>query len=255
MSVYAILDGHEFDLSTLARLFPAGDPRVVASAEGTFIEAAALDAVDFTDAARLVEVAADLLASLNGWAMLNDPGYRPVKLRNRFHRDRQSTDTHIVLGDEARMRDEATVLVVGSAEARLGGLSATVRTASDGGVCGSPPQPEGPRQLARAATHPDARDLLTLIGTASTLGWDSLWKALEIIKVAVGGKAALLATGWISADDHDVFGYSANHPDASGSGARHARRPPTAPPGRVMSIEEGQQFIRDLARRWLGSLP
>lgn len=250
-----MLDGHEFDLSALARLFPAGDPRVITSAEGTFIEAAALDAIDFTDAARLVEVATDLLASLNGWAMLNDPGYRPVKLRNRFHSNRQSTDMHIVLGDEVRVRGETTVLVVGSAEARLGGLSATVRAASDGGVSGPPPQLEGPRQLARAATHPDARDLLTLIGTAGTLGWDSLWKALEIIKVAMGGKTALLATGWVTAEDHDVFGYSANHPDASGSGARHARRPPTTPPGRVMSIEEGQRFIRDLARRWLDSLP
>ena len=250
-----MLDGHEFDLNALARLFPAGDPQVVTTDEGTFIEAAALDAVDFTDAARLVEVAAGILARLNGWAMLDDPGYRPVKLRNRFHRHRQATDTHIVLGDEARVRDEATVLVAGSAEARLGGLTATVRTASSGGVSETPPQPEGPRQLARAATHPDADDLLALIGTAGALGWDPLWKALEIIKVALGGKAALLATGWITADDHDVFGYSANHPDASGTDARHARRPSTTSPSRVMSIEEGQQFIRDLARRWLDSLP
>ena len=72
--------------------------------------------------------------------------------------------------------------------------------------------------------------------------------------VAVGGKAAPLATGWITADDHDVSGYSANHPDATGTDARHARRPPTTPPSRVMLIEDGQQFIRDLARRWLDSL-
>jgi len=190
--------------------------------------------------------------------MLDDAGYRPVKLRNRFHRDREATDTHIVLGDEARTRDEASVVVVGTAEARLGGLNATITitaTASNGGVPGIPPQPEGPRQLARAAAHSDADDLLVLIGTAGALGWDPLWKALEIITVAVGGKAALLATGWITADDHEVFGYSANHPDASGTDARHARRPPTTLPSRVMSIEEGQQFIRDLAHRWLDSLP
>ncbi len=253
-----MLDGHEFDLAALARRFPTGDPRVVTTDEGTFIEAADLDAVDFTDAARLVEVAAGILARLNGWAMLDDAGYRPVKLRNRFHRDREATDTHIVLGDEARTRDEASVVVVGTAEARLGGLNATITitaTASNGGVPGIPPQPEGPRQLARAAAHSDADDLLVLIGTAGALGWDPLWKALEIIKVAVGGKAALLATGWITADDHEVFGYSANHPDASGTDARHARRPPTTLPSRVMSIEEGQQFIRDLAHRWLDSLP
>jgi hypothetical protein len=101
-----MLDGHEFDLAALARRFPTGDPRVVTTDEGTFIEAADLDAVDFTDAARLVEVAASILARLNGWAMLDDAGYRPVKLRKRFHRDREAIDTHIVLCDEARTHDE-----------------------------------------------------------------------------------------------------------------------------------------------------
>ncbi len=69
-------------------------------------EGLCLDAVDFTDATRLVEVAAGILARLNGWATLDDAGYRPVKLRNRFHRSREATDTHIVLADEVRGRDE-----------------------------------------------------------------------------------------------------------------------------------------------------
>jgi hypothetical protein len=253
-----MLDGHALDLAALVRRFPTGDPRVVSTDEGTFIEAAVLDAVEFTDTARLVETASDILARLNGWVMLDDAGYRPVKLRNRFHRDRlqrEAGDTHIALGDEARVRDEVSVVVVGTAEARLG-LSATITaTASTGGVPGPPPIPEGQRQLARAAAHPDADDLLALIGTAGAFGWAPLWKALEIIKVALGGKTALLGTGWVTADDLDAFGYSANHPDASGADARHARRPPTTPPSRVMSIEEGQQFIRDLARQWLNSLP
>ena len=88
------------------------------------------------------------------------------------------------------------------------------------------PTPTGPRQLARAAANSDADDLLALIGNAGALGWDPLWKALEIIKVAVGGKAPLIATGWVTDDDLDEFGYSANQPDASGADARHARRSP-----------------------------
>jgi hypothetical protein len=56
-------------------------------------------------------------------------------------------------------------------------------------------------------------------------------------------------------DDIEVFAYSANNRAASGDGARHARRTLKGKtPDRVMSIEEGQQFIRDLARRWLDSL-
>jgi hypothetical protein len=82
-----------------------------------------------------------------------------------------------------------------------------------------------------------------------------MWKAMEIIRQAVGGPQALLAMGWITPDESKEFGYAANQPAASGHAARHARRPPTTPPNRIWSIEEGQHFIRNLARRWLDSLP
>jgi hypothetical protein len=96
---------------------------------------------------------------------------------------------------------------------------------------------------------------LVLIGSADTLGWDTLWKAMEIVRTAVGGTAALIATGWVTTTEFDEFGYAANEPQASGDDARHARRPPKTPPARIMTIEEGRQFIRDLARHWLDSLP
>jgi hypothetical protein len=247
VTVRAELDGHEFDLAVLARHFPTGDPRIVNDDGRTYLEATALDDV-FNDGGQLVATASELLARLNGHAMLDDAGYRPVKLLNRFVDG--PADTHLVVGDQAGVREHAVVVAV-TAEARLGALVAGVA------VDGVPvtPTPTGPRQLARAAANSDADDLLALIGNAGALGWDPLWKALEIIKVAVGGKAPLIATGWVTDDDLDEFGYSANHPDASGADARHARRPPGGKiPNRTMSIEEGQQFIRDLARQWLDSL-
>jgi hypothetical protein len=143
------------------------------------------------------------------------------------------------------------VVVAATAEARLGALAAGVA------VDGVPvtPAPTGPGRLTNAASNLDADVLLTLIGNSGALGWASLWKAIEIIKVAIGGKAALIATGWVTDDELNEFGYSANHPDAGGADARHARRPSGGRvPNRILSIEEGQQFIRDLARRWLDSL-
>lgn len=247
MTVRAELDGHEFDLAALARDFPTGDPRIVNDDGRTYLEATALDDV-FNDGGQLVATASDLLARLNGHAMLDDAGYRPVKLLNRFVDG--PADTHLVVGDQTGVREHAVVVAV-TAEARLGALVAGVA------VDGVPvtPTPTGPRQLARAAANSDADDLLALIGNAGALGWYPLWKALEIIKVAVGGKASLIATDWVTEDNLDEFGYSANDPDASGADARHARRPLGGKiPNRILSIEEGQQFIRHLACRWLDSL-
>jgi hypothetical protein len=252
VTVRAELEGHELDLAALARDFPSGDTKIVVD-DRTYLETTVLDDL-FDDAGRLIDgrhliqSVADLLARINGLSMLEDARYRPVRLRNRFVVEKGTADVSITGQSETQVR-EHTVVVVGTAEARLGGLVTT-------GGSGSPATstPVGPRQLARAKANSDADDLFALIGNAGAMGWDTLWKALEIVRAAVGGKAALTATGWVTADDLDVFGYSANHPDASGVDARHARRRQTTASGRVMSIDEGQQFIRDLSCQWLSSL-
>jgi hypothetical protein len=251
MIARALLKGQGFDLDALADLFATGDPRVIQAGDETFLEATVLDE-PFTakDGGRLVEFAEGILARMNGTAKLRDAGYRTVTLANQFHRDNHQ---HVMVYDEACIRDSISVARAGVAQGQVR-MSATV-TAHATGVPAATPVPEGPRQLARAAAHSDADDLLVLIGSADTLGWDTLWKAMEIVRTAVGGKAALIATGWVTTAAFDEFGYAANEPQASGDDARHARRPPKTPPARIMTIEEGRQFIRDLARHWLDSLP
>lgn len=250
MTVRVRLEGHGFDLEYLAAHFPTGEPRIIATDEGTFL-AADLGHL-MGDGGRLVEAASALLVRLNGCAVLADPGYRPVRLGNSFVREEHPTHSHVVLQDEARARDRATVVQLDAAESR--GKAYPV-TALVNGVPVQQPAPKAPADLARAATDKDVAELLDLVGKAEALGWDELWKALEIIKVRVGGKAALLATGWMTEDEHEEFGYAANHPDASGAAARHARRPPGGKvPSRVLSVAEGQQLIRNLACHWLDSL-
>jgi hypothetical protein len=241
----ALLSGHESDLAALVHLFPAGDPCVVRADEGTFLQATELDyPFAANDGHRLMEVADGILRPLNGIALLRSGGYRPVRLGNHFVRgDAQ----HVTVADDAPARDSISVVTAG---ARLAGTT----TMTLGGASATPPS-DGPRQLARAAANSDAQDLLMLVGGAETLGWDTLWKAMEIVRAAVGGKQGLFANGWISSNEFDDFGYAANEPLASGDDARHARRPPRNPPANIMTLEQGQELIRRLARNWLNSLP
>ncbi len=244
MSTQALLKGHQFDLASLAHLFPCGDPCVVQTVEGTFLESRELDDPFATqDAAGMIEVAEELLARLNGTAVLHDSSFRQVSIANHFQRDNHQ---HVMVHDEALARDSVNIVL---AEARLVADS----TLSVGGVPAAS-APQGPSQLSLAAAHPDADDLLRLLGTSGSFGWDTQWKAVEIIRHAVGGTRALLATGWVTETEWDEFGYAANNPAASGDAARHSRRPPTAPPDHILTVEEGRQFIRTLAQRWLRSL-
>jgi hypothetical protein len=218
----ALLKGHVFDLNALAQLFATGDPRVVQTADETLLEATVLDE-PFTakDGGRLVEVAESILVRMNGTALLRDAAYQPVALADRFHRENQQ---HVTVNDVVSIRDSISVARAGVAQIQVR-TPATV-TANATGAPATTPVPEGSRQLARAAAHQDADDLLVLIGSADPLGWDTLWKAMEIVRTAVGGTKALLATGWVTATEFDEFGYAANEPQASGGDARHARRPP-----------------------------
>lgn len=252
MSVRAELDGHSFDLDTLARHFPTGDPHIVVTDEGTFLEATALDDM-FDDTGRLVNTANEHLARLNGWAVLADAGYQPVRLRNRFVRDGGPTHMHIVVGDEARARDSLTVVTVRTAETRLGALNVT---AAVDGVPVEPPPPEGPRRLARAASDKNVDDLLAVVGKAEDLSWIELYKVFEIIRDAVGGsRQDLYDKGWTTKPQLSAFTGSADHHAVSGiHGARHARQS-VGPPKNTMTLDEAQQFIRHLARKWLDSLP
>jgi hypothetical protein len=249
MTVWAELDGDPLDLEAIARHFPTGDPRIVANADGTFMLTDTLDDV-FGDGGRLVDSAEQELIQLNGWALLADAEYRPVRLRNKFHRDGEPRVQRLVVRDEARVRDSITVITAPSIEVRATSFGVATVT---GGVPVEPPPPPGPHHLAR--NDQNVRDLLAVVGTAERLSWSDLYKVFEIVRDAVGGgNDGLIATGWTTKVELSAFTGSANHHLVSGiHESRHARQSGGLPK-QTMSLAEAQAYIRSVARAWLDSL-
>jgi hypothetical protein len=254
MTVRAALEGHQFDLDSLARHFSTGDPRVVVNEEGSFLESADFEGL-IDDVGRLVEIAGMHLARLNGYAVIQDSGFEKVGLQHRFIReDETGKHVHVALGATLRARAhvtaEAVVVLADTAEARA--------TAYDAGTTdstsGEPVPPDSVKYLSLAASNRDVAELLELLGGSDRLMWVELYKAYEIIRGALGnGQGGLVAAGWTSKRDLGRFTGSANHPGASGSDARHARQS-GGPPADVMTLGEAQQYIRQLAQQWLQSL-
>jgi hypothetical protein len=257
MTVRAMLDGHPFDLRTLAGLFPNGDPSITQDPNDDgryFLNTSALDAL-FAEPGAMHAAACALLVRLVGAARLEDDSFRSVQLVGRYDRPRPGgVDTKIYVHDTAVVRDRVTVVAVESIEshARVG-----TPTISIDGQSFEPAPPRGPRYLTFAHDHPDVAELLTLIGNADRLGWVELYKAYEIIRDAVSGGRNGIPTlaGRLDIPESEIkrFTGSANRPDVSGPDARHARQS-GPPPKQSMTLPDGRHFIRDLARRWLETL-
>lgn len=225
----ALLDGHQFDLEDLPGQFDA-DPEVTETDGMYWLTSTTFDGLP--DAASVSTAAKVLVARINGAMRARDPGYQPVRLRDRY---RSETGEHVVLGI-ASVTARGKVNVWGIA---IGGTSA--------------PRPIGPRDYAAlAATDVAAADVLAILGRGE-LDWYDLYKVFEIIRTEVGDQKALVSvcTGWGIAEHISPFRDSANHPGVSGEAARHARQSGRVPTD-TMALQQGRAFIQDLARLWLG---
>jgi hypothetical protein len=83
MLIKARLQGHEFDLLTLAELFREGDPAVASDEEGYCLSFTASEGL-LDDGARLSDAASVLLCRVNGFARSLNSDFRPVNLTGRF---------------------------------------------------------------------------------------------------------------------------------------------------------------------------
>jgi hypothetical protein len=113
-----------------------------------------------------------------------------------------------------------------------------------------PPAPSTvPDHLWRAASDVDVAEVLGIMGPPDPLDWIDLCRVLEIIEHSGRRQIAMDAAG-ISKKQVDVFSQTANHPQAAGPAARHARSK-YEPPKHPMPIALARQLISKLVCAWL----
>lgn len=230
----AWLEGHDFDLYDLTRLFAAGDTQVVKDSDAYYLASVEIDNRPESEA--FYEAAQRVLTLVNGVGQAENSAFRPVRLSGVYNEGGQR---HVVARAE-------------TAEARSQALAAATVTAPDGTERADPP-PLGPERVNKAMRHPVAAEALGIMAKPEPTSWVDLYKVYEIMRDAMK-PASLDQSGWATKKRFEAFTASANRPDSGGPDSRHARMPGTAPK-RVMSIAAARDFIGLLLTHWLDSLP
>jgi hypothetical protein len=195
MLIKAHLQGHSFDLLTLAEQFREGDPAVATNAEGYYLSFTAPDVL-LDDASRLYDAASVLLRRVNGVARSLSSDFRPVGLTGSFS-DETGRQHRVAMADTAEVRARANPVTV-----------------SGGGAQPPPPPASGPGYVQLAQTHPDVAEVLDLLGNADPApDWADLYKVHEILLDNVPG---FYERGWVTKDQISVFTASANRREVSG---------------------------------------
>ncbi|MEU1027976.1 hypothetical protein [Streptomyces mirabilis] len=246
MPVKAKLEGHTFDLDALVELFCEGDPKVGQEEDGYYLSSSELDDL-IGDGGQLLSTATRLLQRVTGVARILDSSFRPVSLPGTFIDD-DGTGTgrrhHVVQAStvEVRFKAYAVGVMVGDGEASTSQPQTPL------------PVPEGLPYMRLALSHPDVAETLEILGKPSvSLTWIDLYKLYEIVRDNLGNEQALKANKWVPDGELSAFKASANRPDVSGSGARHARMG-GGPPKQTMNLAEAEAFIRMLVMAWWNSL-
>lgn len=97
------------------------------------------------------------------------------------------------------------------------------------------------------------KEALYHCGIANTPGridrWFALYKAYEVVRHELNGDRKLCQALEVCEKDLRNFKHTANHQGAAGQYARHARLTAKAPQN-PMSLEEAQQFICSMVKKW-----
>jgi hypothetical protein len=231
VTMKARLDGHEFDLQDLADWLPAGNIRVAKDDVGYYLSATDID--NPPEGKTFYEAAQALLPIVNGIGSLKSAKFRPVKLDGQYQ---DGEKQHTVVG-------------VGTIETRSRVHAVGIITGPDGKVKPQPPPPG--IAYAELSARPEVAEALMFLATPGE-GWVELYKVYEIIRDAVK-PVALDKSGLATKDEIRAFTGSADRPDVSGIGARHARMG-GGPPKRTMTELQAREFIGRLLRAWMDTL-
>ena len=168
-----------------------------------------------------------LLERLNQAAHLDEPRYKPCRMLPQVYDD---------------SGPERKITSFGFAEARLGGTF----TADAGG----PPRATlAERAYALGPSHKALEDALKALAEDDWVGWYKVW---EIARTELGS----IPADAVSGAEIKLFKWTANHPDAAGATARHARLRDQAPSdpmpeyqGKAIAARLIECIVRDIESR------
>ena len=243
------LKGEAFDLEDLGELVASPDLRVIKEGADFFLESVTFERLGGSVA--VLEEAQRILPWLNGAAKLKRHGFRDVDADGHLIEFSAGggQKKELVLGGSITPRGRVTHVVVEPATLDLRIRIPTPPIVVDGQPMSPEPGTlETDRWLELAARDPDVAEALATFGSRPH-DWVSLYRVFEIIE----RRADIVGSGWASRKETERFTRTANHPDAAGPDARHARSS-VQPPPRPMTPEEGIELIRRILAGWLGSL-
>jgi len=227
------LTGDPIDLGALAAMFTAPDLRVMRNGDEYFLESAVFETR--ATSAEVHQDARGLLPLLNGTAKVSRPNFRAVAVGT------------VVLESDAGTERRHQVLSLPTLEVRVDLPPATILV--DGQ---SPERPEAgslatDRWVKLAVDDPDVAEALRIFDGPQN--WVNLYKIHEIVR----RRADIAGSGWATDTELKLFTWTANHPEAGGESARHARSG-TQPPPDPMTLEQAVGLVRRILTGWLGSL-
>ncbi len=243
------LKGEAFDLEDLVELITSPDLRVVNEGADFFLESATFDRLD--GSVDVLQEAQWLLPRLNGAGKLKRHGFRDVDVDGHLIEFPVSGGERkeLVLGGSITPRGRVTHIVIQAQtlDGRVRLPAATIVVQGQP-MPGEPGTLETDRWLEHADRDPDIAEAIEIFG-GRPHDWVNLYRIFEIIE----GRADIIGSGWASRSETERFTRTANHPDAAGPEARHARSS-VQPPPRPMTLEEGVELIRRIMLGLLGSL-
>jgi hypothetical protein len=241
--------GRACDLEDLVELITSPDLRVVEEGADFFLESVTFDRID--GSVDVLEEAQRLLPRLNGAGKLKRHGFRDVDVDGHLIEfptgggDRKE----LLLGGSTEPRGSVTHGVIQPATLELRLRIPTPTIVVDGqSQIPDPGTLETDLWLKLAERDPDVARALSTFGSRPH-DWVNLYRIFEIIE----GRADIVGSEWASRNETERFSRTANHPDAAGPDARHARSS-VQPPPQPMMPEEGVELIRRILLGWLGSL-
>lgn len=223
------LAGDEIDLKRLAEAF--AEPPVTIAKEGERYRLCDESLGDPDDAESVRAVLRRTLSRINAVARLH---------LGKDHHD-------VTLGPLCSANDDGVVTWhdSGTVVARARFSAHATIVGPDGQIVPPPPSLL-PMQVQLAASDPSVDDALYFLQRADA-DWVELYKAYEIVRSDVG---KIAECGWVSKRELSRFTGTANHPDAAGPTARHARTPYAAPPD-PMTLQDARALMGHVVRAWI----